>query len=434
MQFLWCDTIDMQGGRIIGEGVDGCIFEGPMWPCAAGSSGSQAAPNTKDTRYVSKLVSKRDEETFFLRMAERLLGKNLAERYISRLQTECEPATQQKPPAQKNLEIMIQSEKNVKAWPNKGEEQACGELKRKLESKINISKDSKLMIISKYSDTVRSFVDKMQDKSIPYRTILQNVENAIPKFIFILQKLFQNPSEQLIHIDLHTGNIIVRYNPFEFGIADFGHCVFRRANEDPSNTLFGGFLLTYVSRVGFSAGFNQVPLEARLLSFCYMKNLDNVSPAVLVKTWENDTEVREYSEESTDVIVSERSRILSGLLQRRLFIAMIESIQSICKKIRGNLNNPSGLYSSLSSTEKIVVEFILTRYAILSPINTINAEIMNIYPYELYKQGNNLIRFITKGIMAPYLQDGSSLDKALSSVQGADLGILWSDIVSGKTK
>jgi len=112
---------------------------------------------------------------------------------------------------------------------------------------------------------------------------------------------------------------------------------------------------------------------------------------------------------------------------------MIESIQSICKKIRGNLNNPSGLYTSLSSTEKIVVEFILTRYGILSPINTINAEIMNIYPYELYKQGTHINTFLLKGIMAPYLQEGSSLDKALSSVQAADLGILWSDVVRGKS-
>ena len=436
VQFLWHDTIDMQGGRILGEGVDGCIFEGPMWPCAAGSPGSENAPDTMDRRYVSKLVSKKDEETFFLRMAERLLGKDLAERYISRLQTECEPATQQKLPSAKNMKSMITGEANVKAWPKKSEEQACELLKKKLENNQNISQGSKLMIITKYPDTVSSFVKKLQTRTIPYGTIIQNVETAIPKFIFILQKLFQNSSEQLIHIDLHTGNIIVRYNPFEFGIADFGHCVFRRQNEDPSQTFFGDFLIKYVSSVAFAPRFIQIPLESRIMSYCYMNKLDNVNPGVLIKTWENDQEVKDISEGSTDIIISERSTILSELLKRRLFIAMIQSIQSICRKLRENVNDASSLHNNFTSTEKIVVEFILTRYSIISPMNTINAEIMNIYPYDLYKQGTRLSRFIKNAIMAPYLQQGSSLelDKALASAQAADLGILWSDIVSGKTK
>lgn len=436
VQFLWHDMIDMQGGRIIGEGVDGCIFEGPMWPCAEGSPGSKNAPDTMDKRYVSKLVSKKDEETFFLQMAERLLGKDLAEKYISRLQNECEPATQQKPPSSKNMKNMLIGEANVKAWPKKGEDQACEFLKKRLENKQNISQDSKLMIITKYADTVSSFSKKLQTKRYPYATIIQRIESAIPKFIFILQKLFQNPSEKLIHIDLHSANIIVRYKPFNFGIADFGHCVFRRANEDPSQTFFGDFLIKYVSSVAFSPRFVQIPLEARIMSYCYMKNLDNVNPAVLIKTWENDQEVIDISQGSTDIIISERSTMLSDLLKQRLFIAMVQSIQSICRKLRENVNDASALYNNMTSTEKIVVEFILTRYSIISPMNTINEEIMGIYPHELYTKGTHLTNFIKTAIMAPYVQEGSSLqlDKALTTLQSADLGILWSDIVSGKTK
>ena len=61
---------------------------------------------------------------------------------------------------------------------------------------------------------------------------------------------------------------------------------------------------------------------------------------------------------------------------------------------------------------------------------------MSIYPHELYTKGTHLTTFIKKAIMAPYLQEGSSLqlDKALTTLQSANLGILWSDIVSGKTK
>lgn len=421
----------MQGGRILGEGVDGCIFEGPMWPCAEGAPGSETAPDTMDKRYVSKLVSKKDEESGFLRMAERLLGPELAEKYISRLQTECEPATQQKPPKQRNKESLKQGEKNTLGWLK--QDQACGELKSKLKSGQNISQDSKLMIIKKYSDTVSSWAEKLKTTTIPYTTTMQYVENALPNFIYILQKLYQNPAEQLVHIDLHTGNIIVKYNPLEFGIADFGRCVFRRQNQDPSKTFFGEFLIGYVSKVAFLPRFTQVPLEARILSYCYMNNLDTVNPAILVNTWANDKLVREANEESRDVIISERSKILPVLLTKLLFIAMIQSIQSICKKIRQNLNNASALYASMSATERIVVEFILTRYSILSPMNTIYAEIMNLYPYSVYQKGTRISRFILKGIMLPYLQEGSSLDKVLSSVQAADLRILWADVASGKT-
>ncbi len=432
MQFLWRDTIDMQGGRILGEGVDGCIFEQPMWPCASNSQ-HVGAPDPTNTRYVSKLVSVKDEEAGFLKMAERLLGSELSEKYLSKLQAECKPATQLNPPNPKDAHSMFIGERNVKSWPKKGE--ACGDLRRKLETGKNISSESKLMIISKYPITMSGWAEKLQAKPIPYKIVLNHIEKAIPKFILILQKLFQNQSEQLIHIDLHTGNIFVRFNPLEFGIADFGRCVFRRANEDPSDTLFGEFLITYVSRIPFFCGYSQVPLEARLLSFCYMKKMDDANPSVLVRAWENDSEVRETSSGSTDIIVHERTPILTNLLNRVLFISMVETIQSICRKLRAD-QNPQSLYASLNSKEKKAVEFILTRYSIISPINTINEELMHVYNEPLMTGGhgsNHLIRFILSSIAAPYLQEGSSLERVLTSIQSADLGILWADIVKGKS-
>ena len=423
----------MQGGRILGEGVDGCIFEGPMWPCASDSK-TVGAPDPTNTRYVSKLVSVKDEEAGFLKMAGRLLGSELSEKYLSNLQAECKPATQSNPPNPKNTQSMIIGEKNVKSWEKKGE--ACGELRKKLETGKNISSESKLMIISKYPITMSGFAEKLQAKPMPYKIILKHIEKAIPKFILILQKLYQDPKEQLIHIDLHTGNIFVRFNPLEFGIADFGRCVFRRANEDPSQTFFGEFLITYVSRIPFFCNYSQVPLEARLLSYCYMKKMDDVNPSVLVRGWENDQEVRETSSGSTDIIVYERSALLSQLLKRVLFISMIETIQSICRKLRADQNAQS-LYNRFNPKEKIVVEFILTRYSIISPINTITEELMHIYPNEPLMTGNNgsnnLIKFILSSIAAPYLQEGSSLDKVLVSMQSADIGILWADIVAGRS-
>ena len=426
----------MQGPRILAEGVDGCILSGPMWPCA---QGSQGAPDPSNTRYVSKLVSVKDEESGFLRIAERLLGTELSQKYLSKLQTECKPATKNSPPNPKNLGSLIKDQENIKkrSWPADNYEQACGELKRKLVSGEGSLTGKKLMIITKYPMTISGWINKLNNNPIPFNTVIMNVERAIPNFIFVLQKLYQNPAEQLIHIDLHTGNIFVKFDPFEFGLADFGRCVFRRANNDPSETFFGKFLISYVSSIPFFAVYRQVPLEARLLSFCYMKKLENADPFFLVKSWENDNEVRATSSGSTDVIVFFRSFLISELFnkekKRILFTAMIQVIQSICSKLRANLNNASALYNNLTSTEKKAIEFILTRYAILSPINSINEEIMSVYPQIPFSRGTHVTNFLLKGIMAPYIQDGSSLDAAVTSVQGADLRILWADVIKGKS-
>jgi hypothetical protein len=134
---------------------------------------------------------------------------------------------------------------------------------------------------------------------------------------------------------------------------------------------------------------------------------------------------------STDLIEVNRSSRISYLLKKVLFISMIEHIQSICKKIRANPTDYSALYSAFNTNEKIVVDFILTRYSILSPLNTICEEIMNRYNETMFdEQGNGtnvLIKFLELAILTPYDQDGSSLTRALSSVRAADMRVLWSD-------
>jgi hypothetical protein len=188
-----------------------------------------------------------------------------------------------------------------------------------------------------------------------------------------------------------------------------------------------------VSRNEFFSSYSQVPLEARLLNFCYCKKLDTASPSNLVKAWENDNTVRMNAAGSSDLIEVNRSQIVSQLLKRVLFIAMIEQIQAISKKIRANASDSMALYQSLSSNEKIVIQFILTRYSILSPINTITEDIMNRYSEKLIdaqgKGTNTLVRFLMIGIAAPYNQEGSSLVKALSTVEAADMGIIWADVL-----
>jgi len=114
----------MLGGKIIGEGVDGCVSKTPMWPCVAGTEG---IPSPDDTHYVSKIVSNKDTEPELLKMAAELLGPDLSSKYLAKLQGECKPANPLNPPSQKNAASMAQTKANIQAWQRKG--QACGELR-----------------------------------------------------------------------------------------------------------------------------------------------------------------------------------------------------------------------------------------------------------------------------------------------------------------
>ena len=419
----------MLGGKIIGEGVDGCVLTEPMWPCA--SSAMKGLPNSKNSHYVSKVVSINDKESDNLKMAARILGPDLSSRYLASLQGECPPADKVHPSSQKNANSMKSAERAVIAWPKRG--QACSDLKNKLVKGQDISKESKVMFISKYDATVSGWVETLQK---PYKVVLHDIERAVPKFMEVLQRLYQDPNEQLIHIDLHSGNIFVREQPFEFGLADFGRCMFRRQGQDPSHTFYGNFLIDHMSRNEFFCNYSQVPFESRLLNYCYRNKMDNVSPSALVKGWENDNTVKLSSAGSKDVIQANRSNLVSQLLKRVLFIALVEQIQSICKKVRVNSDSLS-LFKALSVTEKTVVEFILTRYSILSPLNTICEEIMNVFSTEpMFDSSGNgtntLIKFLMIAIVAPYDQDGSSLAKSFNAIQGADMRVVWADILASK--
>jgi hypothetical protein len=180
-------------------------------------------------------------------------------------------------------------------------------------------------------------------------------------------------------------------------------------------------------RFEFYSGYSQVPFEARILNYCFKKKLDNVTPLSLIKAWENDAEVW-MTVGSKDTIIENMPILLNHLTKKILFIAMVESIQSISKKLRVNPTNYTKLYETLTILEKTVIDFILTRYHIISPINTITQKIMKVYHEPISPK---LTTYILRGIRAPYDQDGPALLTVLNSIKGADFGILWNDIVTG---
>lgn len=422
----------MEGGRILGEGVDGCVLAEPMWPCAPGTTvGTDIVPNPKDAHYVSKIVPKDDEESIFLRAANRILGPQLADKFLAAMKSECSPANSSHPPVTTQISDYEANKAAVLKTANSRE--ACGQLKKVFKQGKGITNEMKVLHISRYPMTCVEWVNKLDDSRQSIKSALQTTIAAIPPFLTVLQKLVSGP-EQLVHIDLHTNNIFVR--PFsngtvQFGIADFGHCFLRQHNVI-SHDFFGKYLCEYIPRYEFYVGFSQVPFEARLLNFCYQKRLDNASPSTLSKSWV--LEVIDNSDKTNDTIIDNLKGLIDYLHTKPLFIAMLEQIQTLSKKIRATPNDPVKLTKLLTHQELVIIEYILTRYTVLAPINTITQTVFALsssYPMFDITQASSkpkghtiLNEFIIRCICAPYEQ-GSSL----SAVMAADLNIAWTDVV-----
>jgi hypothetical protein len=413
----------MLGGGIIGEGADGCVFADPMWPC---KTGSKNVPSSKDTRFVSKMVKKTDSEADVLKFAMQILGPEL-NKYIVGIYGECEPADKQHSPDIRNVNSYVASEKAVSKWTSN--KYPCGDLKQMVYNGMNVSKDHKLMFITKYEKNLDSWLENI---SLGYMATLRVIEKAVPQLLVVLQALFQS-NVKIINMDLHTGNIIVNSSPFYLGIADFGHCAIKHPHVDPAVGFYGEYLIGYVAKYpNFYFKYRQVPLESRLLNYCYAKKMDNVSPIELLKGWVNDEDVVTSSRNSADLICLHRKSIIEPLLKRILFIRMIEQLQSISRKLRVNPADHLKLYTSLNANERHVIDYILSRYMIFSPFNSFMEILTEKFPTEpmLDKYGrgtSSLVRFILKVIQAPYIQEGSSLVTALRAIEGADMRLVWAD-------
>lgn len=438
----------MQGGRVIGEGVDGCILTEPMWPCSANSMKS-GVPPLKSDEYVSKITRIDDEESMFRLAAQEILGP-LASKYLTILQSECSPTNDSHPSVRSQNDLYRNSKAALLSWQPKGH--ACGDLKELLKRGKSISENHKLMYISRYDMSVK---DYLGDTHNSMSQIIQKFLPAVREFLEVLQMLHQGAKQQLIHIDLHIGNIFIKQNPIQFGLTDFGQCLLRRSSDTPeeqAKLYMGFYLCQYIVRYNIVKDYRQVPFEGRLLNFCYRNKLEKVSPGTLVKLWEK--EIQSIQADSEDLIIMEASVFIKNLLKKPLFISMIETLQQISKKVRVYPEDPVKLVNSLSSTEKIAIEYILTRYNCISPINSLTEAILSIetrnpvreevrettasYFYGKKKGSvktklSCFIEFLTRAIMAPY-EEGSSLSAVLTSVIAGDIGIIWDASIRDVTR
>ena len=444
----------MDGGRIIGEGADGCVLSEPMWPCAAGTKiGPKIPPKPDNPNYVSKILNINDDESKFIKAAERILGPVLSPIHITSLGGECSPANSTHLPSKEDYPAFQKGLISLIFWEK--DTQACGELKARIKKKESITNSKKLIYISRYPITLMDWFKDNNSKTVAVPTIINKILQEIPSFISVLQRFYQGPVEQLIHTDLHLGNIFLRPQgeSIQLGISDFGRCFLRRRSEGIRP--FVKFLTNDIQEYTLYSGFVQIPLEVRILNYCCQHmETSHLSPEKLIDSW-----LKKLPQSKGSEIITLSTRwFISFLLTKPLFIEMIETLQSIAIKIDPEstamkMNNTSEedvldlatdyITTIITEKEATVLEYILSTYMSISPINSILQGLIVLLSPDLYDQAKNtlishlspnytgieiIVEYLFRMITGPYVQEGSSLSMALKAMQSVDLVNVWDDI------
>lgn len=446
----------MEGGAIIGEGAEGCVYAKPLWPCAADRSQDGQVPQGSDPSVVGKLVDKDDSEHIYLEAARDILGEELSLKFLAGIRGMCSPANDQHPPSKDRLGDYKQSKDALFAWKTP-QKFACTDLKTAL-TKTGITDKYNLMFISRYPSTLEQWVEIVEKKNIPRPFIIKAINDAIPPLLNVLQKFYRHPTLELINMDLHHKNIFIRAtgSKLQFGISDFGQCYFRRLNDPKTSLRYFSYYLErfYTVNVAMYVGFRQIPLETRLIDFCFKNSMENYDPGKLIEAFVNDPKVKEYQTNSNDIISMNLDLYCGFLIKKPHFIQTIEMIQSISKKIRKMKNGIEPQFNMLSQNEFTFLEFCITRFLAVAPLVTILEQTLFLSEglYDQVKQISAqriagsipltkqrpeiyyLTEYINRMILAPYSGSiqGSSLMGSLESVKAVDLSIVWADVLAGR--
>jgi hypothetical protein len=438
--------------KVVGEGVDGCITENPVWPCASETQTYGNADSGYTSGVISKIIqNKAGDESENLRIATKIVGPRDSLLYLAGLRGQCKPANDTHPPSANKYDDYAKSKKALMEFEGT-DGLACGKLKGALTSKSGITDTHKLLLISKYPITFSEWIVDIKRNRVPFSAVTGQLTTAIPKLLDILQKFYRNHTEHLVNFDLHKANLFVRTQGGEnliLGIADFGRCLHRRVDQPQALGKFAfDYLLTNHYKYKTYVGFKQIPFEARILNYCLKHMLENSSPEDLIRAWVNNSENVEYSslrEIHNDIIAVNKNTYMKRLLRQPLFIEMLETLQSIVKKMRAE---PT-LMTSMTSDEIVVLEYIATRYMAVSPMVVILDQLVFVkpdvhpmieqitehseMPTDIYRQLYPFVEYINRLILAPYVSmgKGSSLSVALASVRNVDVAALWADIVAG---
>jgi hypothetical protein len=271
-----------EGGKYLGEGADGCIFEAPdNWPCEKPLKGY----NSSDKSLVSKIVPKEDIEGNILNIIKSIAKRHPEHYNLIRFIGQCKPKISDFNKTQKKV---FNKHINQTVTTSK----ACKVFRKDLINGKHIKNDDyKMYIIGKYNSTYKGFCQKIEFSFLSKDKVADIIYDAHFAFIETLDNLINDPIYTVINFDLHSKNIVVYTPPnikyessktipkkFEIGIADFGRSVWRKKTEKQydfetfihwDQPYIDSFLVRDSKE---NAGetfskYNQFSLEARLINY-----------------------------------------------------------------------------------------------------------------------------------------------------------------------
>jgi hypothetical protein len=278
------DTQSQQnGGKYLGEGADGCIFEAPgNWPSEKPIKGYTQS----DKSLVTKIVPEDDIEGNILEVIKSIQKRhpehyNLV-RFIGQGKPKLSGFTKtQKNYYNKNLRQMAKTEKACKVFK--------GSLKVGKVGKANTedrSKEYKMYVIGKYDKSYKEFCQDLEFRFYSKDKIADIIYDAHIPFVDTLENLVYDSQYTVVNFDLHSKNIVVFSDPrtkkglnqeFEIGVADFGRSIWRKSNESYTFDTFLRWDQPYIDSFLVrdskeSAGetfskYNQFSMEGRLINY-----------------------------------------------------------------------------------------------------------------------------------------------------------------------
>ncbi len=270
------DTQSQQnGGKYLGEGADGCIFEAPgNWPSKKPIKGYTQS----DKSLVTKIVPEDDIEGNILEVIKSIQKRhpehyNLV-RFIGQGKPKLSGFTKtQKNYYNKNLRQMAKTEKACKVFKESLKEEKSG-------------KEYKMYVIGKYDKSYKEFCQDLEFRFYSKDKIADIIYDAHIPFVKTLQNLVYDSQYTVVNFDLHSKNIVVFRDPrtkkglshdFEIGIADFGRSIWRKSNESYTFETFLRWDQPYIDSFLVrdskeSAGetfskYNQFSMEGRLVNY-----------------------------------------------------------------------------------------------------------------------------------------------------------------------
>jgi len=423
-----------KGGKILGAGVDGCIFSESSWPCSTETDIS--GYDVSDPKFVTKMVDKSDNEDTIIAIAASILTGADAKHLITNYGV-CSPVDNTTTDSTK-IAALDENMENIRGLQQNSKQNACQKLSDLPSSEIQ--KTRKILVNSRFNSDLHNYIKKYANTT---NIILKVLKAAIP-FLAALKKLATNSGNRLVNIDLHSGNIFVNFNtlggPLTMGMADYGRCAYydvKKSNIDNKETWWD-FFLKYITEYDLQIHFPMIPIESRLFSsfaFNYRPNSEADMINIILELIKNNRSLIDTPSDPFYFVGETQMPKLLNIFTP--FITCVFKYQKSSRIKRYSILNfmlyrfiTVGFIGLIISSLTMTAEFVKE----LSAIKIAAEDYIKFYGDSNYQHKFNmnllshrLVKLYFDELLAPYMNDFSDVEQIAENEKNRDFPKIFED-------